>query len=97
MSNDLLTLINTTTNNLERYARVDELIKELSKEKADLRKAILADMDGRDKLIQGEFVATVRKSVRNSIDTKKLYADFGEEETKALYGKQTEVQTLTVK
>lgn len=97
MSNELLTLISKSVNNLERYTRVDELIKELSAEKAKLRKAILADMANTDKLVQGDFVATVRTSVRSSIDTKKLYADFGEEETKALYGKQTEIKTLTVK
>jgi len=96
MSNELTQLI-TTTSTLERYARVDELIKELSAEKAKLRKAILDSMGNNDNLLEGEFVAVKSVSVRNSIDTKKLYAEFGEDEVKALYGKQSQVVTLKVK
>lgn len=97
MSNDLLTLINTANSTLDRYARVDELIKELSKEKSVLKKQILAKMGDNDKLIDGDHVAIIRTSERTSINTKALYAEFGEDAVKELYGKTTEVRTLIVK
>ena len=96
MSNELLNMIKTTTSTLERYARVDELIKELTKEKASLRKDILDIMSNEDKLVQGEFVAIKSEVSTTRINTKALYAEFGEDNVKELYGTTSKSIKLTV-
>jgi len=94
MSNEILNAINTTTSILDRYSRVNELIKELNAEKAKLKSNIINQMtDGR--LIDGDHVAVLKQSTRLGLDTKRIMTDFPE--MKEVYGKETIVNTLTVK
>ena len=69
------------------YMEETENEKRAKKAAAALKEEIISFMAGNDSIMTDEFVVIRKESTSIRLDTKKLYAEFGEKETKELFGK----------